>query len=181
MNTRLNKKLLPLVLASVLLSMSAAHAQETTSGLSGRVLDAQGNPVAGAKVHIVHVPSGTTATATTAANGRYQAQGLRVGGPYHIDAEGTGVAKAEADNVYLRLAEVSTVNLGEAPKDLADITVTAIAATMAVCNPDNKGLSTSLSQRELQAIPNPDRSIQDIARLDPRISITDRDAGAISA
>lgn len=181
MNTRLNKKLLPLVLASVLLSMSAAHAQETTSGLSGRVLDAQGNPVAGAKVHIVHVPSGTTATATTDANGRYQAQGLRVGGPYHIDAEGNGVAKAEADNVYLRLAEVSTVNLGEAPKELAGITVTANAATMAVFNPDNKGLSTSLSQRELQAIPNPDRSIQDVARLDPRISITDRDAGAISA
>src|SRR5438270_13761402 len=98
MNTRLNKKLLPLVLASVLMSMSTLHAQETTSGMSGRVLDAQGNPVAGAKVHIVHVPSGTTATATTDASGRYQAQGLRVGGPYHVDAEGNGVQHAEADN-----------------------------------------------------------------------------------
>jgi len=181
MKTRLNKKLLPLLVASVLMSMSSVHAQETTSGVSGHVVDAQGNPVVGAKVHIVHVPSGTSATATTDASGRYQAQGLRVGGPYHIDAEGTGVQKAEADNVYLRLAEVSTINLGETARELEGITVTANAATAAVFNPDNKGLSTSLSQRELQAIPNPDRSIQDIARLDPRISITDRDAGAISA
>src|SRR4051794_35220265 len=58
MKTRFNKKLLPLVLASVL-AMSSVHAQDTTSGVTGRVLDASGNPVAGAKVHIVHVPSGT--------------------------------------------------------------------------------------------------------------------------
>ena len=181
MKTRFNKKLLPLVLLSVL-AMSSAYAEDTTSGISGRVLDASGNPVAGAKVHIVHVPSGTSAVATSDANGRYQAQGLRVGGPYHIDAEGTGIKSAEANDVYLRLAEVSTVNLGEvAAKELEGITVTANAATAATFNADNKGLSTSISQKELLTIPNADRSIQDIARLDPRISITDRDAGAISA
>src|SRR6185369_17309174 len=105
MKTRFNKKLLPLVLLSVL-AMSSAYAEDTTSGVSGRVLDASGNPVAGAKVHIVHVPSGTSATATTDANGRYQAQGLRVGGPYHVDSEGGG-GKAEADNIFLNLAENS--------------------------------------------------------------------------
>src|SRR5215813_11992315 len=123
MKIRLNKKLLPLLLASVF--AVSAHAQETTSGISGRVVDGQGNPVAGAKVHIVHVPSGTSATATTDANGRYQAQGLRVGGPYHIDAEGAGIKQAEVDNIYLRLSEVSTVNLGESQaKELEGITVT---------------------------------------------------------
>jgi hypothetical protein len=142
--TRLTKKLLPLMFAS-LFAISGAYAQETTSGLTGRVLDDKGNPVAGAKVHIVHVPSGTTSTATTDASGRYQAQGLRVGGPYHIDAEGAGV-KSQADNVFLNLAEVSTINLSAAAqaKELEGISVTANAATLAVFNSDNKGLSTNI-------------------------------------
>ena len=178
-NKRLTKKLLPLMFAT--LFAVSAYAQETTSGVTGRVLDDKGNPVVGAKVHIVHVPSGTTSTATTDASGRYQAQGLRVGGPYHIDAEGAGV-KSEADNVYLNLAEVSTVNLSAvAAKELEGISVTASAATLAVFNPDNKGLQTNVSQNQIQATPNGDASFQNIARLDPRISITDRDAQAISA
>ncbi len=179
--TRLTKKLLPLMFAS-LFAMSGAYAQDTTSGLTGRVLDDKGNPVAGAKVHIVHVPSGTTSTATTDANGRYQAQGLRVGGPYHIDAEAAGV-KSEADNVFLNLAEVSTINLSAAAqaKELEGISVTANAATLAVFNSDNKGLSTNIGPAQLTQAPNGDGSFQNIARLDPRVSITDRDAQAISA
>jgi len=178
--TRLSKKLLPLMFAS-LFAMSA-YAQDTTSGLTGRVFDDKGNPVVGAKVHIVHVPSGTTSIATTDASGRYVAQGLRVGGPYHIDAEGAGT-KSEADNVFLNLAEVSTINLSAAAqaRELEGISVTANAATLAVFNPDNKGLSTDVTPAQIQAMPNGDGSFQNIARLDPRISITDRDAQAISA
>ncbi|HET7797619.1 MAG TPA: carboxypeptidase-like regulatory domain-containing protein, partial [Nevskia sp.] len=150
--------------------------------MTGRVVDDKGNPVAGAKVHIVHVPSGTTSLATTDANGRYQAQGLRVGGPYHVDAEGAGT-KAEADNVFLNLAENSTVNLvAVAPaKELEGISVTANSAVLAVFNSDNKGLSTNITPAQLQAAPNGDNSFQSIARMDPRISVTDRDAQAISA
>ena len=179
--TRLNRKLLPLLCAS-LFAVSGAYAQDTTSGMTGRVVDDKGNPVAGAKVHIVHVPSGTTSLATTDANGRYQAQGLRVGGPYHVDAEGGG-GKAEADNIFLNLAENSTVNLVEiAPaKELEGISVTANSAVLAVFNSDNKGLSTNISPAQLQAAPNGDNSFQSIARMDPRISVTDRDAQAISA
>lgn len=179
--TRLNRKLLPLLFAS-LFAVSAAYAQDTTSGMTGRVVDDKGNPVAGAKVHIVHVPSGTTSLATTDANGRYQAQGLRVGGPYHVDAEGGGT-KGEADNVFLNLAENSTVNLvAVAPaKELEGISVTANSAVLAVFNSDNKGLSTNITPAQLQAAPNGDNSFQSIARMDPRISVTDRDAQAISA
>jgi hypothetical protein len=46
---------------------------------------------------------------------------------------------------------------------------------------DNKGLSTNVSGRDLKNMPAPNRSIQDIARLDPRIVVTDRGSGAISA
>lgn len=180
-NKRLTRKILPVVFAT-LFAMAGAYAQETTSGLSGRMLDDKGNPVVGAKVHIVHVPSGTTSLATTDASGRYQAQGLRVGGPYHVDAEAPGM-KSEADNIFLNLAETSTVNLAavSTAKELEGISVTANAATLAVFNSDNKGLQTNITPQQIVATPNSDGSFQNIARLDPRVSITDRDAQAISA
>ena len=184
MNRRFRVKLLSGVIASVL-AMSAVQAQDTTSGVIGRVVDASGAPVAGAKVKIVHVPSGTTSNATTDAGGRYKAQGLRVGGPYHIEAQGNGIKEIDADNVYLNLAETATVNLAEvnatAATNLEGVTVTANAAQLAVFNSDNKGLSTNISHPQLEAAVNADGSFQNIARLDPRISITDRDAQAISA
>ena len=178
--TRLNKKLLPLILAS-LFAVSGAYAQDTTSGLTGRVLDSKGNPVSGAKVRIVHVPSGTTSTATADANGRYQAQGLRVGGPYHLEAQGNGIKEIDADNVYIELGQVATANLSEvsAATSLEGVSVTASAIDYRF-NSDNKGLGTSISGRALETAVSGNRSLDDIARLDPRITVTDQNDGSIS-
>ena len=70
MNKQVQMRLLPWVIGS-LLAVSTAFAQNTSSSLSGRVLDATGRPVAGATVEIVHVPSGTSRTVVTDADGRY--------------------------------------------------------------------------------------------------------------
>ncbi len=104
MSKRLGTHLLLCLLVS-LLAMSSAFAQNTTASMSGRVTDASGKPVAGVTVRIVHVPSGTASVTTTDANGRYIAQGLRVGGPYHVEAKGNGIKEIDADNVYLELGQ----------------------------------------------------------------------------
>ena len=179
---QLRMKPLACVLASLFLAPSA-FAQNTSAAASGRVTDGTGQPVTGAKIEVVHVPSGTRSTITTDADGRYQLQGLRVGGPYRVTAEKAGLKPSVVEDVYLRLAETTSVNLVEesaSQSQLEEVTVKGTALT-ATFQPDNKGLGTNLSRKEIEAAPNPDRSIQDIARLDPRISITDRDAGAISA
>ena len=80
MNKQLRMQLVPWVIASFF-AASAAFAQNTSSSLSGRIVDAGGKPVAGATVEIIHVPSGTSRTVLTDATGRYSVQGLRVGGP----------------------------------------------------------------------------------------------------
>lgn len=170
-----------IALAAAMLFSVPAFAQNTSSAISGRVVGSNGQPVAGAPVEIIHVPSGSKSLATTDAEGRYQAQGLRVGGPYRIVAQGNDAAAI--DNVYLRLAEISTVNITEASSDattLEGITVTA-SPLLNTFSSDNKGLGTVLSQRDLIAMPQPDRSIQNIVRADPRIVVTDRDRGAFSA
>ena len=182
MNKQLRLRLLLWVIAS-LFAVSTAFAQNTSSSLSGRIVDAAGAPVAGASVEIVHMPSGTARTVVTDAEGRYTAQGLRVGGPFDVKVSGGAGVSAEQDDVYLQLAEETTLNLtvtGGATTELAGVTVTA-AAPGATFQADNKGLSTNISQRELKVIPNPNRSIQDIARTDPHVTLTNVGRGEISA
>src|SRR5690349_5523888 len=125
----LRAKALPVAIAA-LLAVSAAHAQNiTTSGINGRVLDAGGKPVAGAVVTIVHVPSGTSKEVTTDAEGRYSAQGLRVGGPFDVKASEGGKSVAEQHDVYLQLGQPASINLASAasaaPAQLEGVTVTA--------------------------------------------------------
>jgi len=93
MNSRIRASVLPLAIASLLATATVpALAQDTSSSISGRVLDASGQPVAGATVQIVHEPSGTTKITTTGPDGRYAAQGLRVGGPFDVTASKAGMA-----------------------------------------------------------------------------------------
>lgn len=184
MNKRIRIALLPLAITT-LLAVSPVMAQDTAAAISGRVLDASGQPVSGATVQIVHVPSGTTKVVTTDANGRYAAQGMRVGGPFDVTVSKEGMNQAEKDGVYLQLARDSNVDLVMQPgtdvvQELGSTTVTA-GALGQTFSPENRGFATNVSRRELDATPMPDRSIQNVARLDPRIVVTDRDRGAISA
>jgi hypothetical protein len=186
MNSSLRSKILPLAIASMLAAALPAMAQDTSSSITGRVLDASGQPVAGATVQIVHEPSGTTKIATTDADGRYSAQGMRVGGPFDVTVSKAGLSQAKQDNVYLQLSQGTAVNLtmgaagAQNAQNLQGVTVSANALSQTFSS-ENKGFSTNVSRRELDATPMPDRSIQNVARLDPRIVITDRDRGAISA
>ena len=104
---RLSKLSLGLMVA---LAAAPAFAQSTSAGVGGQVVSAGGQPVAGAEVTITHVESGTVSRATTDASGRYNARGLRVGGPYTITVNKAGAGSKTEDNVYLTLNQVSTVN-----------------------------------------------------------------------
>jgi hypothetical protein len=186
MKSHLRASVLPLAIASLLATTVPALAQDTSSSISGRVLDAAGKPVAGATVQIVHEPSGTTKITTTGADGRYAAQGLRVGGPFDVTVSKAGMAQGEQNNVYLRLAQDTAVNLtmgAEQAKEVKNLNAVTVSANalMQTFTPDNKGIDTNISQRELEATPAPDRSIQNIVRMDPRVVITDRERGEISA
>ncbi len=186
MNSRIRAKLLPFAIASLLAASVPAMAQDTSSSISGRVVDGSGQPVAGATVQIVHEPSGTTKITTTGPDGRYSSQGLRVGGPFDVTVSKAGLAQAQQNQVFLQLAQETPVNLTMSDtqaadaKELSGVTVSANALTQTFSS-DNKGISTNISQRELQATPTPGRSIQNIVRLDPRIVVSDRDRGEISA
>ena len=171
---------------AILLGLAAAMpiaAQNTSAGLSGRVVDESGAPVANATVEVVHGPTGARKTVATDANGRYTVVGLRVGGPYTVTASKDALKDAESD-VYLALAEMTNVDaqLGASAADatsLDAITVTADALSM-MFSPDKMGSGTNVSGDQIAAFPSIERNLQDYARLDPRVVQTDKSRNEIS-
>ena len=175
------------LMLALALSSPLALAQSTSSNLTGRVSDSAQQAVAGADVTITHLPSGTVSQATTDAGGRYAARGLRVGGPYRITITKDGTTRT-IDDVYLQLAQTETVDAdlgtGQTPGDgsqTLDAIQVVAAATPSPFSADAMGAGTNVGAQQLAALPSIQRSIQDYARLDPRITQTDKGNGAISA
>ena len=158
-----------------------AFAQSTSAALGGQVTAADGTPLSGAEVVIVHTPSGTTSRATTNADGRYVSRGLRVGGPYTVTVTKDGYQGKAQENVFLTLAETGQVNtqLVSSAPELEAIVVVA-SANDSVFSPENTGVGTSIGGREMQIMPQGSRSVDDVARLDPRITVIDQAGGSIS-
>ncbi|GAB6195251.1 TonB-dependent receptor [Lysobacter xanthus] len=171
---RLSKLTLGLFTA---LAAANAFAQNTSAGVSGVVTDAGGKPVSGAEVTIVHTESGTVSRVTTDGEGRYSARGLRVGGPYRI----TTSSGETRDNVYLTLDKVNQVDISKDAGPATLDTVRIVGARALVFSPDRMGAGTDITAQQLQSLPSLQRNLQDYARLDPRLSQTDKERGEISA
>ncbi|MFN7727269.1 MAG: carboxypeptidase regulatory-like domain-containing protein, partial [Rubrivivax sp.] len=168
------------VAAAVAIVVAApALAQNTSSAVTGRVLDAAGKGVPAATVTVRHVESGSVTNVTTDAEGRYTARGLRVGGPYTITFSKGGVTD-KRDDVFLALAEALTLDsvLGAPAANVITVTGSAVSSKF---NSATVGAGTNLGSRELNSLASINRNLQDYARLDPRLSQTDKERGEISA
>ncbi|WP_370671908.1 carboxypeptidase regulatory-like domain-containing protein [Stenotrophomonas maltophilia] len=179
---RMSKLTLGLVAA---LAAAPAFAQSTSAGVGGQVMSAAGQPVAGAEVTITHTESGTVSRATTDASGRYNARGLRVGGPYTITITKPGAGTKTEEGVYLNLNQVNTVNanLGGdlAATNLDAVNVVATAGGLDLFSANKMGTGSNVTRETMDALPSANRNIQDYIRLDPRISQVSKADGAISA
>jgi hypothetical protein len=180
------KKLSTLALSIGLITGSVvstdAVAQMTAAAASGRVVSAQGAPVAGAEVQILHVPSGTISRLTTDADGRFSARGLRVGGPYRIIASGNNL-EAVLDGQYFQLTDTSALELVLAPARSAGIEEITVVGSRAagVFDTARMGSGSVVGRDQIEALPSIGRNIQDYIRTDPRIAQTDKERGEISA
>ena len=155
-----------------------AVAQNTSSSMGGLVQDGSGKPVAGASVVVTHMPSGTRSVAMTDATGRFLATGLRVGGPYTVTAT-KGGQTAKEDNLDLKLAEPLEVSLTIG----APVQTVTVLGQKGFTDPRSNrfGAGTSFSQADLDNLPGFGRDLQEVARLDPRVSQVDKGTDKISA
>lgn len=141
----------------------------TTSGINGRVLDEANQPLPGAVIVVVHVPSGTQ-YATTADNaGNYRIQNMRVGGPYTLKVSFIGYLTSSYTDITLKLGEnfVQNAKLGQATTTLQEVVVTG-GLRNSVLNSERSGPQTNVNTRDLASLPTISRSITDFTKYTPQ-------------
>jgi len=162
------KKLL-ITVTLALTSFIGLYAQGVTSAtISGLVTDKNGEPLPGANVIAIHVPSGSKYGATSRADGRYTIPAVRVGGPYTITVSFVAYEdqKNDADNLALDQNFTANFKLGESVQTLSEIQVTAQKDP--VLNSERTGAATALRREQFERLPSISRNLQDYASLDPR-------------
>jgi len=159
--------------------VAPAMAQNTSSSIGGRISGADGQPVVGATVQVVHTESGSSNTVTTDEQGRYLIRGLRVGVPYVVTVSKNGKSE-KREGVYLQLAQTANLDVRlEAIQSLAAVTVTGASAS--ALDSLAMGTGSRFSRQDLEAFGSIKRSLQDYARMDSRFAQTDKGNGEISA
>jgi hypothetical protein len=147
----------------------AAAQGVTTATISGLVNDSQGAVVPGVTITAVHEPSGTTYTAVSQSDGRFNIPGMRVGGPYKVTAELSGFRTETVNDVSLTLGVTRDLTFTLA---LAAVTesVEVVGTIDPVFSSSHTGAATSVSREEIASIPTLNGRISDITRLTPQAS-----------
>ena len=163
------KKFFKTVLLTVttLIAGTVAYAQVTTSSLSGRITDQNGETVIGAAVLATHTPSGTVYGAVTNADGRYVLQGMRTGGPYVVEVSCLGYQTVKFTDIKLALGETYVLDgyLNEDSEALMEAVVVATPASRFAAT--KTGASVNVSNEEMMSLPNSSRSISALTKLSP--------------
>jgi len=147
-----------------------AEAQITTGGISGRVVDTNGEGLPGATVTAVHQPTNTTYTQVSDGQGRFRVVNARVGGPYVVRAVLDGFTPAEA-TISVLLGETTEVGLELAVVvEGEEVLVTGAAEDF--INPNRTGSQSQLDAEQIAAFPTVRRNILlDGAKTNPYASI----------
>ena len=174
-NYRLSHIASALVLALGL--STSALANTTTSAIKGNVSGPNGNPAVGTQITIIHVPSGTTKTATVNDSGLFTAKGLRVGGPYRVVVDSNEFEDTTVKDIYLTLGETYPLKVAlNSQSDLETIVVTGRSISM---QSGGTGPAAHFTAEDLKNAPSINRDIKDIVRIDPRIYIDESRSDAI--
>ncbi len=156
------------ILLSFFLFISVGlFAQVTTSSLSGKVTDANGEGLVAATVTATHTPSGTFYGAITLDNGSYYIPNMRIGGPYTVETSYVGYQTATSNDIYLSLGQKFTLNVRLEESGLGLDEVVISAKVDPILNGEKTGAGTTISRDQLTALPTISRSADDYTRLNP--------------
>lgn len=155
-------------LVMALATAPLAQAQETTSSIRGTITQPDGSPAVGATVRITDTRTGNSRAVTTSESGQFAASGLRVGGPYTVQVDASGLAPQTITDITLGLGDTYTFEVALSPETLQTVTVTgsAIYAVQVALGP-----SKTFTLADLEDAPAINRNINDVISIDPRIYV----------
>lgn len=144
--------------------MAAVHAQQTSSELRGSVVDVNGQAVAGARVTIIHTPTGSANVATTGSTGQFVQSGLRVGGPYNVLVSAPGFDGDAIEGLTLAPGAQAPIRITLAPATADVITVTGQAISRVDLN---AGVGSNFTARDVANQPSLSRDVISTLNRDP--------------
>ncbi len=158
------KKLLCVSVLAALSFSGELAAQDTTSGIRGKLIDGSGNPLVNATVTVRDTRTGNVRTLESNNTGTFYATNLAVGGPYVVTVNGTKTITVES----IALGDIYnlSVDMG-APTAVEEIIVVGGLNFVDVA----AGPSASFSAFDLETSVTYDRDIKDIYTIDPRFSL----------
>ena len=154
---------------AALAPVAAVYAQETASEVRGTVTDQSGAAIAGAKITVVHQPTGTSDVITTGTSGNFFQNGLRPGGPYSLTIEAAGFEGGTIDGLAFAPGPQAPFQIALSPVAVADTVVdTVFVSGEADGSLDlNSGVGSNFSAKDLANQPTLNRELASILARDP--------------
>ena len=155
------------LIALFVLSYCPLFAQVTGANLSGRITDASGAVVAGARVGIENLSTGITREAVTNAEGRYSAPNLAPG-TYEVTISAAGFATQDRHGVVLNVGGDQVIDAQlRVGQTTEKIVVSDVVPVLQLESSDTNAVVDSRTVREL---PLNGRSWTDLATLQPGVA-----------
>ena len=157
-----------------LMGFATVTAQVTTSGVQGVMVSA-----AGGTVKATHVPTGTVYTGTISSSGSFTLSNMRVGGPYTIEIAKGNDKPAVYEDVYLELGQPFVLNQNNSDNVKTTEITEVVISGVRKASTNKTGAATNVGQKQIQELPQTNRSITEFTRLTPQAngnSFAGRDA-----
>ncbi|MBV8809323.1 MAG: TonB-dependent receptor, partial [Acidobacteriaceae bacterium] len=150
----------------LLIAITSPINAQYRGSFQGTVTDATGAVVQDATVTLTSKETNISKTATTSSSGTYSIQGLAPG-TYSLSVEKTGFAKKVLDTVTLASEQAQTQDVQlELPQQVTT-TVTVSAESAPVLDTESATISSTISAKEIQALPTFSRDPFQAAVLAP--------------
>ena len=152
---------------SLFLGAATMTGQTTTSTLSGKITEDNGDPLAGATVIAIHQPSGTRYGAIANSQGLFSIQGMRPGGPYDVSVSFIGYKTMDYTDITLYLGETFNINASLASTVTEVTEIVVVGARPSKFNTTKTGATVNISNERMISLPTINRSIGDMAKFSP--------------
>lgn len=154
----------------LLLSFGAIglDAQVTTSSISGIATDEEGEPLIGATVVAVHVPSGTTYGTVTNSIGRFVFPAVRVGGPFRVEVSYIGYESQVQQNIFTSLGTTTNLRFQLASSAVMAGEVVVTAGRNDIFSSNRTGAGLTFNEQTIGQVPIiGSRTIEQVTKYTP--------------
>lgn len=141
------------------------------AAVTGTVTTDSGEVAAGATVRVTNRATGWSITLATNAAGRFNAENVPAGGPYHIAASAEGFAPAVRDNVRLVLGQRYSIALVLTPTATTLAPVNVVASNPLLSSA-RTGAAYTVTDSAIQRLPLLDRDFTELLQTAPYVTGT---------